>query len=517
MTESRKALILAGGGMKVAAQAGVLQVWLDEAGIQFDHADGCSGGTLNLAMYCQGMTGTSIAENWRNYRPLENLQINWNQIFAGPWAESLLRLDKMRQRQLPRWGLDWTKIQTSVKSATFNTYNFTRQELLVLKPSQMSPELLMACIALPAWFPPVVNGKERLIDAVYATDANLIDAVRHGADELWIIWTVSTKGDWRNGIVANYFQTIEACANSDLKASLEAIQENNTAVADGRVSQFGRIIGVRILEFEVPMHYLLELRWRRFPRAVELGIAKARKWCQDEGIPLNTGASTRAHSGNPPLRAPCLGRSLTFNETMKGTMHFSQAASTGGGEPVHRHKLAVNLRADIRDMEIFLGDPQHTAALTGTITCQALGGKLPVTSGTLELLPQGPSPQRTYMRYRLYFEDSAGHPLVLNGSKDIVHDETMDWWADTTTLALGLAAAGGTGDNIADGTIRLSPAGLLNMGLSFRSTGSATRRGLTLLRFLRFFLGRLGQIYLVRKNFDNAKGGSDDTTGVRMG
>jgi predicted acylesterase/phospholipase RssA len=35
MSESKKrSLILAGGGIKVAFQAGVLQVWLDEAGLR---------------------------------------------------------------------------------------------------------------------------------------------------------------------------------------------------------------------------------------------------------------------------------------------------------------------------------------------------------------------------------------------------------------------------------------------------------------------------------------------------
>ena len=46
----KRALILAGGGLKVGFQAGVLQVWLDETGLQFDHADGASGGCFNLTM-----------------------------------------------------------------------------------------------------------------------------------------------------------------------------------------------------------------------------------------------------------------------------------------------------------------------------------------------------------------------------------------------------------------------------------------------------------------------------------
>jgi predicted acylesterase/phospholipase RssA len=46
-THIRRSLILAGGGIKVAFQAGVLQVWLDEAGLKFDHVDGASGFRLD--------------------------------------------------------------------------------------------------------------------------------------------------------------------------------------------------------------------------------------------------------------------------------------------------------------------------------------------------------------------------------------------------------------------------------------------------------------------------------------
>ena len=39
--------MLAGGGLKIAFQAGVLQVCLDEAGLEFDHGDGVSAATFN--------------------------------------------------------------------------------------------------------------------------------------------------------------------------------------------------------------------------------------------------------------------------------------------------------------------------------------------------------------------------------------------------------------------------------------------------------------------------------------
>ncbi len=67
--QKKRSLILAGGGIKVAFQAGVLQVWLAEAGLKFDHVDAASGGVFNLAMMCQEMSGIEIADNWRNFNP----------------------------------------------------------------------------------------------------------------------------------------------------------------------------------------------------------------------------------------------------------------------------------------------------------------------------------------------------------------------------------------------------------------------------------------------------------------
>ena len=83
---TKRSLILAGGGVKVAFQAGVLEVWLDEAGLTFDHADGASGGVFNLAMLVQGMSGREIADNWRNLDPNLGIALNWSEdakLFYG--------------------------------------------------------------------------------------------------------------------------------------------------------------------------------------------------------------------------------------------------------------------------------------------------------------------------------------------------------------------------------------------------------------------------------------------------
>src|SRR5215210_223878 len=125
-SSKKRSLILAGGGIKVAFQAGVLQVWLDEAGLSFDHIDAASGGVFNLAMMCQGMSGTQIADNWRNFNPRAGVSFNPQIIEKLAYAESISTLDNYRKHVFPQWGLDWEKIHQTELDATFNVFNFSR-------------------------------------------------------------------------------------------------------------------------------------------------------------------------------------------------------------------------------------------------------------------------------------------------------------------------------------------------------------------------------------------------------
>src|SRR5688572_30324578 len=111
----KRSLMLAGGGLKIAFQAGVMQVWLDEAGIEFDHGDGVSAACFNLAMWTQGMSGRQIADHWRNLNPLSGVDIHWTQFLRPFHAESLFQLGAYRRKIFPRWGLDWTKIRASTR------------------------------------------------------------------------------------------------------------------------------------------------------------------------------------------------------------------------------------------------------------------------------------------------------------------------------------------------------------------------------------------------------------------
>jgi predicted patatin/cPLA2 family phospholipase len=280
----KRSLMLAGGGLKIAFQAGVLQVWLDEAGLEFDHGDGVSAACFNLAMWAQGMSGRRIADNWRGLNPLAGVDINWSVLVRLIYAGSLFELDAYRRRVFPRWGLDVEKIRAGGREATFNVYNFTKHELRPVTAPELTEDFLVATASLPLWFPPVRADGDTYIDAVFNTASNLEEAIRRGADELWIIWTTSQRGAWKDGFVGNFFGIFEATTNWAYKQMLRRIERNNEALARGEPGEFGRHVTVRELKAEVPLHYLLNFSRKRIAAAVELGVEAARAWCDEHQI-----------------------------------------------------------------------------------------------------------------------------------------------------------------------------------------------------------------------------------------
>jgi predicted acylesterase/phospholipase RssA len=490
-------LILAGGGIKVAFQAGVLQVWLDEAGLTFDHADGASGGTFNLAMYCQGMSGAQIADNWRNLSPHLGVDFNLAEYGKLFYAESLFTLDRYRKNVFPGWELDWDRIRASEREATFNVYNFSKHELEVLTPDRMTEDYLAACVSLPMWFPPVIIDGDTYIDPVYITDANLEEAIRRGADELWVIWTVSERSEWNDGFVANYFQIIETSANGHFKRSLRRIEENNAAIAEGSVGEFGRHIEVKMLKAEVPLHYLINLSSDRLKEAVNRGVAAARRWCVEQGIPLSGRDGPRP---DDPTK-------LRFTEEMKGYVTLDETDFDAGFREGRKSGtfLMFHLTIEVDGVENFVSDPEREATAKGYVRCEALGGKLPVEQGTFNLFVYEEDPSRRRMRYRLFVRDGDGRPLTLNGFKVVEDDPGSDLWTDTTTLFTRILEGHVKPEDepqaqiVASGIINIHLLDFFKQLTTFRTEGpTPAERASALTRFGKLFLGDLWDVYARR-------------------
>jgi hypothetical protein len=199
----------------------------------------------------------------------------------------------------------------------------------------MDEDKLVASVSLPMWFPPVIIDGDTCIDAVYNTDANLEEAIRRGADELWVIWTVSEAGTWSDGFVNNYFQIIEVAANGRIRDVLARIDASNAAIAAGGHGEFGRPIEVKILRAEVDLNYLVNASEDRIAEAVNRGVEVAREWCQSNGIaftPLPEEAPSPAHA--EPV-------SLSFTEEMKGFVSPGEVDYNAGFQKgPHRRRIA---------------------------------------------------------------------------------------------------------------------------------------------------------------------------------
>ena len=380
---------------------------------------------------CQGQSGMQIADNWRNINPLAGISFNWAGFAKLLYAESLFTLDNYRKHVFKDWGYDWDKIRNSQLDATFNVVNFTRKEIEVIEPKDMSEDMLAACVSLPMWFPPVHLNGETYIDAVYLTDANIEEAIRRGADEIWVIWTVSDKDEWHNGFVATYFQIIETAAVGNYRKILKRIADNNQKIAIGEQGEFGRHIEVKELKSDVALHYLVDFSKDRMVEAVNQGVKKARQWCAAQNIPL------KETEIEYPTDVHETETHLSFTEEMKGFMTFGETDYQTGFEKGKDENTAImfHLKINVNGVNRFVTRPEHdTDDLVGYVECEQLGGRLEVEKGWFNLFVDENDTAQKTMLYRLFFRDKDGNALTLTGFKEIKDDPGFDLWSDTTTL-----------------------------------------------------------------------------------
>jgi predicted patatin/cPLA2 family phospholipase len=487
----RRSLILAGGGMKVGYQAGVLQVLLDEARLDFDHADGTSGGCLNLAMVQSGLSGTRIADNWRTTGPFEltSLQPLWRYLLF--WRlPSMLTFDRL-MRQLPVWGVDFAKIRRSPIAGSYNVFNFTDKVFETHSEADITPDLFKACFALPVWFPAVETGGKTYIDGVYWKDANLTEAVRRGADEIWVIWTVSETPNYRPGAYGQYFHIIEAIADGRFYEELRQIDAINEAVRAGTDTTH-REIRVHVIRHAapVPLDYLLFFSAGDMSRIVDMGVRDGRAYLSAQGVPFEpTG----------PLAPPT---GLRFVEKMRGWWAIGETDPRVGEARGRREgtTLEVHLAITVGDVDGFLEDPNRVATARGTVECPALGGRLPIGIGTFNLLKIAASGTRE-MRYTLPFTARDGERYLLVGVKYVAQDAGLDAWADTTTLFTTIYRGESEDSPVAgSGVLELRIPDLARQMTTFRLLRGRgpVASALTILGFSKYFVSSLWRTYVRR-------------------
>ena len=222
----RRSLVLAGGGMRVAYQAGVLAA-LEQAGLRFHHVDGSSGGTMNLSMLLCGQDSEEIGQRWRALR---------QRHFAAllPWRDYLSTLrwpalggaQGVRDNVFPQLGIDPDLIRRATGVVgTYNVCNFVTKTAEVVEHPDVDLDLLVAAVSLPILMPAVVRRGTPYTDAVWIRDSNIPEAVARGSDEIWLVWCIGNTPAYHNGLFRQYVHMIEMAANGSLLRDLGYIAD----------------------------------------------------------------------------------------------------------------------------------------------------------------------------------------------------------------------------------------------------------------------------------------------------
>jgi hypothetical protein len=111
-------------------------------------------------------------------------------------------------------------------------------------------------------------------------DANLSEAVRQGADEIWVIWTVDDRLEWRGGFWNHFGHIFETCAVGNLKRELDQIEEINRRVDTGSAGPDERHITVHLIrpDERIPVDYLFFRSKQQMQPTIDAGRAHARRY-----------------------------------------------------------------------------------------------------------------------------------------------------------------------------------------------------------------------------------------------
>ncbi len=250
-----RSLVLAGGGVRLAYQAGVSQA-LEEHGLQFNHVDGTSGGIFNTAMLASGLNPDEMCARWRS------LKVS-NFMSLRP-AKSYLKLasmtafgdaDGIRQKVFPHLGIDLDKIrENKAINATFNVCNFTYKTVEAIPNREATEDHLIAGVSLPIFMPAIKIHDDWYTDAVWIKDANLMEAVKRGAEEIWLVWAIGNTKEYLPGFFNQYVHMIEMSANGGLLEEYAQIKALNERIAVGD-SPYGQRhpIKLHVIKPEYPL------------------------------------------------------------------------------------------------------------------------------------------------------------------------------------------------------------------------------------------------------------------------
>lgn len=493
----KRSLIIAGGGMRVAYQAGVLLA-LEQAGLCFTHADGTSGGTMNLGMLFSGLSPREMCDRWGSLDV--NDFVSFVPLPEYLKAHDMLAMgdaDGINDKVFPHLGIEVDRINSAQGMAgTFNVCNFSHKTNEAIAHDQVNLDLLIAGISLPVFMPPVKVGDQWYTDSVWIKDANLMEAVKRGAEELWLIWCIGNTPEYKTGAFNQYVHMIEMSANGGLCEEFDRIRELNERIAQGD-SPYGQQQPIRLHVIK-PKHplpldpdlYLGRIDTRTL---ISMGYADARRYLADReesGLPFEPEVTRMQEITTP---------GISFRETMAGDFALGETDPQAGADKgkAEGTRLAMHAAINIHDMDGFTRDPEHLGAIHGTIDFTPFGEGIPAWGGAFNLFSPADDPAIKYMIYELGFEH-AGQTYYLAGKKQIKDDPGFDLLSDTTTLHTTLhQGEDASGPVVGAGILTLGVQDLIKLVSTMHASNAqgVSDKVAAFAGFGRFFMGQLWDSY----------------------
>ncbi|SEQ50896.1 cholesterol oxidase [Amphritea atlantica] len=206
-----------------------------------------------------------------------------------------------------------------------------------------------------------------------------------------------------------------------------------------------------------------------------------------------------------PHPSPTLG--IRFTETMRG--QFSTTADTGEALESYRNAAAnatalpmeFTLTIHSHDLETMLTSDDHSAQISGTVTCPALSDKpMSVSEGEFNLFEQMPSPPDTrHMIYSMLLTTEQGVLYYFKGYKLISNDpDALHIWPDTSTLYVTVYKGSDDSGLLAGkGVLNILPADFAVQMTTMEVTHAENmeQRLSAIARFGKFFAGVLYENY----------------------
>ena len=470
LRRNRRALILPGGGMRVAYQAGAIQR-LHEEGLRFSHGDGTSGGLMNLGALLAGVAPDDLAKRWRNLRPSGFISpLSLRGYLQFPNLRAFGDFDGITKYIYPHLGIDVDRINASAGVAGhFNVCDFDNKAVVSVPHSKVTLNQMLAGMSLPMFTPATQEHGKTWTDAVWIKDSNLLQAVQDGANDLWVVWCIGNTNQWHNGTLNQYVHMIEMSAVAALNAELAEIGRLNLMIAAGD-TPYGhkKPIIVHVIRPMLPIPLDPD-----YVAGKVSGHALVDQGYMDASAYLANKSSAGVSLDNTATKTKEPGQGVTFRETMTGRISFATADPQTGARDRNAIPVKLNATINIRDIRAFARDPEHRGGMAAHLYSPRLGHIRPATHCNFQLFSPTDDPDVTHMVYEMgVMLDGKQHWFT--GRKHIRRGSPWRMWRETTTLFVHLhEGRDASGKILAAGILRLGVVDLMGL-LTTLSTRDCT-------------------------------------------